>query len=89
MRAVHKLKSNELYSIVHYTGYLCILLRIVMLIPILIALIYGEYSRIMLFIYSSAISIVLGIMLFKGFNSKKDLSLKSAIVFVTIIWYMD
>jgi trk system potassium uptake protein len=57
-----------------------------MLIPILIALIYGEYSRIMPFVYSSVISIGLGIVLFKLFNSKKELSLKSAMVFVTIIW---
>ncbi len=86
MRAVHKLKRNELYSIVHYTGYVCILLGLVMLVPILVALIYGEYNRIIPFVYSSTISIIIGLILFKLFNSKKELSLKSAMIFVTIIW---
>ncbi len=57
-----------------------------MLVPILVALIYGEYNRIMPFVYSTTISIILGIVLFKLFNSKKELSLKSAMIFVTIIW---
>jgi trk system potassium uptake protein len=57
-----------------------------MLLPILVALIYGEHSKIMPFVYSSAISIILGILLFKRFNSKNELSLKSAMIFVTIIW---
>jgi trk system potassium uptake protein len=86
MRPVHKLKRNELYSIIHYTGYVCILLALVMLLPILIALIYGEYTKILPFIYSSITSLILGITLFKVFTSKKELSLKSAMIFVTIIW---
>ncbi|MFZ0442664.1 MAG: TrkH family potassium uptake protein, partial [Methanobacterium sp.] len=86
MRSIHKLKINELYSIIHYTGYVCILLGIVMLIPILIAVLYGEYSKIMPFIYSSTISLILGIILFMRFNIKKELSIKTAMIFVTIIW---
>ena len=86
MRSIHKLKINELYSIIHYTGYVCILLGIVMLIPILIAVLYGEYSKIMPFIYSSTISLILGIVLFMRFNIKKELSIKTAMIFVTIIW---
>ena len=57
-----------------------------MLVPILVALIYGEYNRIIPFVYSSTISIIIGLILFKLFNSKKELSLKSAMIFVTIIW---
>jgi trk system potassium uptake protein TrkH len=57
-----------------------------MLLPILVALIYGEYTKILPFVYSSIISLILGITLFKRFNSKKELSLKSAMIFVTIIW---
>lgn len=86
MRPIHKLKTNELYSIVHYTGYVCILLGLVMLLPIFIALIYGEYTKILPFLYSSTISLILGIILFKLFTSKNELSLKSAMLFVTIIW---
>ena len=86
MRSIHKLKRNELNSIVHYTGYVCILLGFVMLLPILVAVMYGEYSKILPFVYSSIISLILGIILFKRFNIKNELSLKSAMVFVTIIW---
>ena len=86
MRSIHKLKRNELNSIIHYTGYVCILLGFVMLLPILVAVMYGEYSKILPFVYSSIISLILGIILFKRFNIKNELSLKSAMVFVTIIW---
>lgn len=53
MRSAHKLNRNELYSIIHYTGYVSILLGIVMLVPIIVALIYREYTFILPFIYSS------------------------------------
>ncbi|MBZ2166885.1 TrkH family potassium uptake protein [Methanobacterium spitsbergense] len=86
MRSVHKLKKIELYSIIHYTGYICILLGLVMLVPIIVALIYGEYKFITPFIYSSIVSLVIGILLFKKFNNKKEISLKSAMIFVTLIW---
>ena len=86
MRVVNKLKRNELYSILHYTGYICILLALVMLVPLIVALIYGEYKYMMPFVYSSIISMVFGVFLFKRFDNKKEISLKSAMVFVTVIW---
>ncbi len=57
-----------------------------MLLPILVAVMYGEYNKILPFVYSSTISLILGIILFKSFNIKNELSLKSSMVFVTIIW---
>lgn len=86
MRSVHKLNRNELYSVIHYTGYISILLAIVMLVPVLVALIYKEYSFILPFVYSSIISALFGVVLFKKFDNKKEISLKSAMVFVTVIW---
>ncbi len=86
MRQIHKLRKNELYSILHYTGFISMLLALVMIVPIVVALIYGEYHYIMPFIYSSAISLVFGIVLFKRFDNKKEISLRSAMVFVTLIW---
>ncbi|WP_048190810.1 TrkH family potassium uptake protein [Methanobacterium sp. SMA-27] len=86
MRSVHKLKKIELYSIIHYTGYICILLGLVMLVPIIVALIYGEYKYITPFIYSSIVSLVIGVLLFKSFDNKKEISIKSAMIFVTLIW---
>ena len=57
-----------------------------MLVPIIVALIYGEYKYITPFIYSSVISLVIGVFLFKKFNNKQEISLKSAMIFVTLIW---
>ena len=57
-----------------------------MLVPIIVALIYGEYKYITPFIYSSIISLVIGVFLFKRFNNQRELSLKSAMIFVTLIW---
>ena len=57
-----------------------------MLVPIIVALIYGEYKYITPFIYSSVISLVIGVPLFKRFDNKKEISLKSAMIFVTLIW---
>ena len=57
-----------------------------MLVPIIVALIYGEYKYITPFIYSSAISLIMGVFLFKRFDNKKEISLKSAMIFVTLIW---
>lgn len=86
MRSAHKLNRNEFYSVVHYTGYILILLGLVMLVPIIVALIYHEYRFIPPFIYSSIVSVLLGSVLFKKFDNKKEISLKSAMVFVTVIW---
>ena len=57
-----------------------------MLLPIIVAVIYGKYNYITPFIYSSIISLVIGLFLFKRFDNKKEISLKSAMIFVTIIW---
>jgi len=86
MYSVNKLNKREIYSIFHYTGYICTLLGLVMLIPIVIALIYKEYELIPPFIYSTIISLIIGLPLYKFFENKTELSLKSAMVFATIIW---
>jgi trk system potassium uptake protein TrkH len=86
MYLVNKLNRSEIYSIFHYTGYICILLGLIMLIPISVALIYNEYQLILPFIYSTIISVLIGIPLYKIFENKTELSLKSAMVFATSIW---
>ncbi len=57
-----------------------------MLIPIVVALIYHETHYILPFIYSSIISIVIGILLYKQFSRGKEISLKIAMLFSTVIW---
>lgn len=86
MHSTTKLKISEIHSILHYTGYICVLLGIVMLIPILVALIYHETHYILPFIYSSIISIGFGALLFRVFSKDREISLKIAMVFSTGIW---
>jgi trk system potassium uptake protein TrkH len=57
-----------------------------MLTPIVVALIYGEYKYILPFVYSSLISILFGIILFKIFNKEEELTLRGAMIFSTGIW---
>jgi len=84
--SINKLKKDETYSIIHYTGFICILLGLLMLVPVSVALIYGEYHYIMPFIYSAVISVVFGFILYKFFKNTQEISLKSAMIFATIIW---
>lgn len=84
--SINKLKKRELYPIFHYTGYMCILLGLLMLVPILVALIYKEYHYILPFVYSTVISLLIGLPLYKGFKNNTELSLKGAMIFVTGIW---
>lgn len=86
MYSINKLKKRELYPIFHYTGYICILLGLIMLIPILVALIYNETQFILPFVYSTTISVLIGFSLYKLFESKAEFSLKSAMIFSTIVW---
>ena len=79
-------KMGEMRSIFHFTGYICILLGFVMLLPIVVAVIYGEIKYILPFIYSSLISIIFGFLLYRIFKKDADLSLKGAMIFSTGIW---
>lgn len=86
MYPVNKLSTREVRSILHYTGYMCVLLALVMLIPIAVALIYGEYPYIMPFIYSSVLSGAFGFILYKFFQKEAEISLKTAMMLSTGIW---
>lgn len=83
---VNKLNSREARSILHYTGFMCMLLGLVMLLPIAVALIYREYSYIMPFVYSAALSAAFGFILFKLFQKEAQISLKTAMILSTGIW---
>jgi trk system potassium uptake protein TrkH len=57
-----------------------------MLIPILVTFIYNEPKYIVSFLYSAIISAVIGFLLVKLFRVEMKMTLKSAMVFSTIIW---
>lgn len=86
MQRVHRLSRRETKTILHFTGNACILLAAALIIPILVALIYNEPRYIIPFIISSIISGVIGISLIKLFKVEMQLTLKSAMIFSTIIW---
>lgn len=57
-----------------------------MLIPILVTFIYNEPKYIASFLYSAIISAVIGFLLVKLFRVEMKMTLKSAMIFSTIIW---
>ena len=86
MHATSKVKLAELKTILHYTGFMCIFIGLLMLVPIIVALIYGEYKYIMPFIYSTIISVLIGFFFYMIFKKEQDLSLRGAMIFSTGIW---
>ena len=86
MQRVHRLSRKEVKTILHYTGNVCMLLGAAMLVPILVSIIYNEPKYIAPFLYSAAISAVIGFSLVKLFKIETQITLKSAMVFSTIIW---
>jgi trk system potassium uptake protein TrkH len=57
-----------------------------MLIPILVTFIYNEPKYIASFLYSAIISAIIGFLLVKLFRVEMKMTLKSAMIFSTIIW---
>ncbi len=62
------------------------LLGAAMLVPILVSFIYNEPRYIAPFLSSAAVSAVIGFALVKIFKIETQITLKSAMVFSTIIW---
>ena len=62
------------------------LLAVAILIPIIIAFIYNEPRYIAPFLYSAIISAAIGVSLVKLFKVEMKMTLKSAMIFSTIIW---
>lgn len=87
--SINKIKENELKTIGHFTGYICILIGLFMIIPIICAIIYNDHPRYLnSFTMSSIISITIGFLLWVGFSKKNitHLSLKGSLIFVLSIW---
>ncbi|WP_455645520.1 TrkH family potassium uptake protein [Methanosphaera sp.] len=86
---MNKLKIDEIKTICHYSGYVCILLGLFMLLPMISSIIFHDDKLYMnSFIISSAISIGIGLCLFSSFKRKNItvLSLKGALLFVLSLW---
>lgn len=86
---LNKLKPDELKTIGHYTGYVCIVISILMIVPSICGIIYHDPQRfINAFIMSGIITFVSGILLLTVFRRKQitNLSLKGSLIFVLGIW---
>jgi trk system potassium uptake protein len=86
VQRIHRLSRREIKTILHYTGNTCLLLALAMLIPLIVAIIYNEPNYLIPFILSSSISGILGIFLVKFFKVEIEMTLKSAMIFSTVIW---
>ena len=86
MQAIHRLSRRELNVILHFTGNVCLLLAFSMLIPLIVSLIYNEPRYFVPFVLSSIISAGIGFSLITLFKAEIKMTLKSAMIFSTIIW---
>ncbi|MCK9150458.1 TrkH family potassium uptake protein [Methanobacterium alcaliphilum] len=86
MQQVNRLSKKEISTIFHYTGDVCLLLGIAILIPIIISLIYNEHNYIIPFLSTSIITLIFGFTAKKFFKKGPNMSLKVAMVFSTVIW---
>ena len=60
--------KDDLLIVLHYLGYIMQGLGVVLLAPILVALIYGEYIKVSAFLIPCFISFVLGTAFTKKLN---------------------
>lgn len=88
MHAALNLTRREVYSIFHYMGWVLIFLGIALFLPIIVAMIYGEYNFIIPFSISGLISILSGLIFYKKFENEKEISLKAAMFFSASIWLL-
>ena len=86
---LNQLKPNELKTIGYYTGYVCLIMAILMIVPTICGIIFHDPERfINSFIMSGIITFISGILLVFLFKRKQstNLSLKGALIFVLSIW---
>ncbi len=86
MQRIHRLSKREAKTILHFTGDTLMLLAVAIIIPIIVAVIYNEPRYIAPFLYSAIISAVIGFALAKLFKAEMKMTLKSAMIFSTVIW---
>lgn len=88
MQRIHRLSRMEIKTILHFTGNACLLLAFAMLIPLIVSLIYNEHRYFFPFIISSVISGGVGLILVKLFKVEIKMTIKSAMIFSTVIWLL-
>lgn len=77
---------KSLLIILHYLGYIMQGLGIVLLSPIIVELIYGDYFNCIYFIIPCMISFALGTIFVRSYKNNEMLKLKSAMVVSSLAW---
>lgn len=77
---------KSLLIILHYLGYIMQGLGIVLLSPIIVELIYGDYFNCIYFIIPCMISFALGTIFVRSYKNKEMLKLKYAMVVSSLAW---
>lgn len=86
---LNQLKPNELKTIGYYTGYVCLIMSMLMIVPVVCGIIYHDPGRFVnSFVISGIVTFISGILLVYLFNRKQitNLSFKGALIFVLSIW---
>ena len=76
----------DLLVVLHYLGYIMQGLGVVLLAPILVALIYGEYIKVSAFLIPCFISFLLGTAFTKKFAKYNKLRLKHGMLISSFAW---
>ena len=80
------ISKADLLVVLHYLGYIMQGLGIVLLAPILVALIYGEYIKVSAFFIPCFISFLLGTAFTKKFKNYNKLRLKHGMLISSLAW---
>ena len=80
------ISKADLLVVLHYLGYVMQGLGIVLLAPILVALIYGEYIKVSAFFIPCFISFLLGTAFTKKFKNYNKLRLKHGMLISSFAW---
>lgn len=78
--------QKSLRIILHYLGYIMQGLGIVLLSPIIVELIYGDYFNCIYFIIPCMISFALGTIFVRSYKNNEMLKLKYAMVVSSLAW---
>ena len=76
----------DLFVILHYLGYIMQGLGLVLILPIFVALIYGEYINVYAFLIPCFISFVLGSLFSKKYEEYDKLRLKHGMIISSFAW---
>jgi trk system potassium uptake protein TrkH len=78
--------NEDLKTIAYYTGRLIVGLGFVFAIPLLTALIFGEWDRALDFLIGMLASILIGLLLQKIFHSSRDMNWSQGLAVTSISW---